>query len=113
MKISEKNNEKYVVLSIEGVLSVDNLRTFEDTLNRYYIEKKHILLDLYKVNFIDSASLGIMVLYLTRLEKNNLHILLINVKNEIQEMLTITGVNKLLKMYNSMDEAMEFIGVGV
>ncbi len=111
MKISENNSEKYVVLSIEGVLSVDNLRTFENTLNRFYVEKKHILLDLYNVSFIDSASLGIMVLYLTRLEKNDLQIVLINVKNEIQEMFTITGVNKLLKMYNSLDEALKFIGI--
>jgi anti-sigma B factor antagonist len=111
MKISEKNNDKYVVLSIEGVLSVDNLRTFENALNRFYVEKKHILLDLCNVSFIDSASLGIMVLYLTRLEKNDLHILLINVKNEIKEMFTITGVNKLLRMYNSMDEALEYIGI--
>jgi anti-sigma B factor antagonist len=111
MKITENINDKYVVLSIEGVLSVDNLRTFEKKLSRFYAEKKHILLDLYNVSFIDSASLGIMVLYLTRLEKDNLHIILINVKNDIKEMFAITGVNKLLKIFNSKDEALEFIDI--
>ncbi len=111
MKISEKIHDRYAILTIEGVLSVDNLRTFEKALNRFYEEKKNILLDLNHVTFIDSASLGIMVLYLTRLEKNSLHILLVNVKSDIKEMFGITGVNKLLKLYDSMEEALEFIGV--
>ena len=65
MHITNKTTDDYVILSISGNLSVENQENFENILSDFFKEKKHIIIDLENVSFIDSSTLGIIVLYFT------------------------------------------------
>ncbi len=112
MDIDSNIKSNYVVLNISGTMSVEGIRVFEKTLNQYYEAKKNIIIDLKNVTFIDSSSLGIMVLYFTRLEKRNRHIVLINVNDEINELFNISGIIKLFRVFDSLEDALDFINNG-
>lgn len=109
MKITSDLHDDHVLLTISGILSIDNLRIFEKTLNEYYEKKKNIIIDLLNVNYIDSSSLGIIILYLTRLEKVNLHVILINVREDILDLFNMSGVTKLIKLFKDYAEAVKYI----
>ena len=66
MKITTDEKENYVVLEFEGSFSVENLKMLEKTLNKYYEMSKNIIVDLSGVTFLDSSSLGVIVLYLQK-----------------------------------------------
>ena len=109
LDIAEKIIDNYVLLEVSGVLSVENLRTFEKKLNHFFEEKKHILIDFSKITFIDSASLGILLLYFTKQEKNNLHLLLISVNDETNQLFDSIGITKLVNIFETVDKAVEFL----
>lgn len=109
MKIFGQDNEQYLLLRVEGSLSVENLNRFEGELNKAYESGKHIFIDLSKIVFIDSSSLGVIVVLFTKLLAQKRHLVLLNVNRDIGEMFTITGLSKRVHMSYSLEEALQFI----
>ncbi len=109
MKISAEAKDSYVILFFEGSFSVENLKMLEKTLQKHYEEGKHIIIDLSRVTFLDSSSLGVIVLYFTKLEESNRHLVLIRVKQDIYQMFTITGLTRRFRVFNTLEKAVEFL----
>lgn len=109
MKVFKKEEENYLLLSIEGSLSVENLNRFEGELNKAIDTKKHLFLDLSKLAFIDSSSLGVIVVVFTKLLAQKCHLVLLNVNRDIREMFSITGLSKRVHMSSSIEEALQYI----
>jgi len=103
MKITTEIKDEFVLINVKGTLSIENISPFETLLNKYVDEKKHILIDLSEMTFIDSSSLGIIVVYYTKSEKNNKHFSLIN--GDIMQMFKITGLDKRIKIFDNLDAA--------
>lgn len=109
MKIFEQDNENYLLLRVEGSLSVENLTRFEGELNKSLESGKHVFVDLSKLVFIDSSSLGVIVVFYTKLLEAKRHLVLLNVNRDIGEMFAITGLSKRVHMSYSLEEALQFI----
>lgn len=105
MKITTEMKDGYVLIKIKGTLSIENISPFETLLNKYVEEKIHILIDLSEMTFIDSSSLGIIVVYYTKSEKNNKHLSLININGDIMQMFKITGLDKRIKIFDTLELA--------
>ena len=61
--------------------------------------------DLSEMTFIDSSSLGIIVVYYTKSEKNSKHFSLININGDIMQMFKITGLDKRIKIFDNLESA--------
>lgn len=105
MKVTVDKKDKYILLSVKGTLSVENISPFEAQLSNHVENKSNIIIDLAELTFIDSSSLGIIVVYFTKSEKNSKHFALINVNHDIMQMFKITGLDKRIKIFNSLDDA--------
>lgn len=109
MKISEDIQKEYAILSIEGSLSVEQINRLENSLNVCYKTNIHVILQLAEVTFIDSSSIGLIVLYMTKFQSIHKHMILVSPKKEIDQMFNITGVSKHIKVFDSMHLALDLI----
>jgi len=111
MKITTEMMANSILINVKGTLSIENIAPFETLLNKYVDEKIHILIDLSEMTFIDSSSLGIIVVYYTKTEKNNRHFSLININSDIMQMFRITGLDKRIKIFDSLDSAVRALNL--
>jgi anti-sigma B factor antagonist len=110
MKITSEQKENFIVINIKGTLSIENISPFETLVNKHVEKKDNILIDLSELNFIDSSSLGILVVFFTKSEKNNRNFALLNINPDIMQMFKITGLDKRIRIFSSIDEAMSAFG---
>jgi anti-sigma B factor antagonist len=111
MKITTEMMENSILINVKGTLSIENIAPFETLLNKCVDEKLHILIDLSEMTFIDSSSLGIIVVYYTKSEKNSRHFSLININSDIMQMFRITGLDKRIKIFDNLDSAMKSLNL--
>jgi anti-anti-sigma factor len=109
MKITSTRHEAYALIGAEGSLSMDHRLIFEDELEKFADGSLNMIIDLGRVTFIDSSSLGLIILFYTNLKKINKQLVLANVNNELYQMFSITGVAQRIKMFDSLNEAIEFV----
>ena len=105
MRIVTEIKKDYVLIHVKGTLSIENISPFETLLNKYLEEKANIFIDLSQMTFIDSSSLGIIVVYYTKSEKNNRRFALININNDIMQMFKITGLDKRIHIFDNLASA--------
>ena len=113
MKVSSEQRENYILISVKGTLSIENISPFETLVNKCVEQKSHILIDLTDLTFIDSSSLGIIVVYYTKSEKNSRHFALININSDIMQMFRITGLDKRIRIFNDLKEAVNSLDLSV
>ncbi|UOD35768.1 STAS domain-containing protein [Deferribacteraceae bacterium V6Fe1] len=64
-----------------------------------------IVIDMSKTNFIDSSGLGALVSKISICKNNNGDVRLVVLSDRVLEILEITHLNKILKLYKTIDEA--------
>lgn len=94
--LDEVYSENYTKVSVCGEIDIYNARQFKEKL--YHIVDKSesdIIIDLGKLNYIDSTGLGIFVGALKKARLNGRNICIENTKDNIKKLFTITGLDKL------------------
>jgi len=109
MNLEISSHDTYSIISFKGSLSVENLNILEETLSKYYIKEHNIIIDLENISFIDSSSLGILVVYYTRLMEINKKLIVVKVNEEIKKLLEMTGISKKILIARSVDEALALL----
>jgi anti-anti-sigma factor len=109
MKINVHNEEKYTLVEVEGSLSVESLNYFEKKLQGAYERGLNIIIDFSSLVFIDSSSLGLILVYFTKQTGNKKHLVLMKVNRDIYEMFNITGLSRRVKIFDSLDTALAHI----
>ena len=64
-----------------------------------------IVVDMEKVDFLDSTGLGVMVEGLKRIKGRDGNLSVVTTQDKILKIFDITGLNKAFAMYGSVDEA--------
>jgi anti-anti-sigma factor len=109
MKIETQEHDNHIVLKMEGSVSIENIHIFEEHLMEAVSRNKHILMDLTEVAYIDSISLGVIILNAKEAEKNGKRLFFINPNKDISQMFTITGLDRRLDIVTSLEEALDDI----
>jgi len=104
---SEKGLE---IIELKGNIQQDETEKIEDVLADFF-EKKitKIIIDLRAVTLIPSATLGVLVNYKRKFKKENGDIYLVSNSEEVFQLLQITMLDKIFKVYDSVDEAVKLI----
>ena len=68
-----------------------------------------IILDLEKVNYLDSAALGMLFQLQNSIKKQNGQLLLTNINSTIEVVLNLTKSDRLLHIVDSVDEALRTV----
>jgi anti-sigma B factor antagonist len=92
-----------VVLKITGPLTLRNMFELQNELatNR----PPMMIFDLSSVPYMDSAGIGVLINYYVAAEKNGRRMALAGANERVEALLVLTKVQKLLRNFGTVDEA--------
>lgn len=108
LNISERKAGDVTILDMDGKITIGEGSVALRTAIRRLLEegKKKILLNLAKVNYIDSSGIGELVSSFTAIGKENGQLKLLNLTQKLQDLLTITKLLTVFDVYDSEEEAL-------
>ncbi|MFZ5979579.1 MAG: STAS domain-containing protein [Candidatus Zixiibacteriota bacterium] len=107
MKLSDRIQDDIVILEPKGkIMGGPDASLLHDKLHEYIEQKKtKVVVDLSKVDWMNSTGLGILISGLTTVRNNNGELKLANLTKKVQSLLTITKLVTVFEAYDSVDEA--------
>ncbi len=107
MKLSSHQVGDVAVLEPKGkIMGGPDATLLHDHLHDLIKEnKKNVVIDLAKVDWMNSTGLGILISGLTTLRNNGGELKLANVTEKIESLLTITKLITVFENYDSVEEA--------
>lgn len=109
MKMTDREQDGVVVLEPKGkIMGGPDASLLHDKLHDIIEQgKRRVVIDLGKVDWMNSTGLGILISSYTTLRNNQGELKLANVTDKIQSLLTITKLVTVFDAYDSVDEAVE------
>ena len=95
------------LIRVEGIIKLGESAEFlADNLKRT-LEKDqgHVLIDLSKINYIDSTGIGELVGYLGRFGDRDRKLILVNPSERIRKLLAIAQLDQLFPTYDDVESA--------
>ena len=111
MKVSQKEAYGAVILELNGKLTGGpEAETFRNMFKSLIDDdKKNIIINLKKVDWINSTGLGILISGYTSVKKAGGDMVLCNVGDRIDSILYVTKLNLLFQSFESVDAAIEYV----
>jgi anti-sigma B factor antagonist len=95
--------EGVVVMTLEGPLTLRNIFAFQKDLT---IDPPSVLIfDLTKVEYMDSAGIGVLINYYVAAQKHGRRMTLVGANKRLDALLEMTKVKELLKNYPTVEAA--------
>jgi anti-sigma B factor antagonist len=95
-----------VVVSVQGELDVTSSQRFDDCLSEAAAESDQVILDMSKVDFMDTTALAVIVGHWRRQADEGGRFVLAGARYRYTKALWITGLADRLPMYDTVDEAL-------
>lgn len=106
-EILKENREGIHFISVFGEIdagsSIHLDNAFKEALDN---EEKKIATDLSGLEYISSAGLGVFISHLDEFTNNNVKLVLFGVRESVKQVFDILGLEKLLKIVTSEEEAL-------
>ena len=94
-----------VVVSVQGELDVTSSQRFDDCLSEAAAASERVILDMSKVDFMDTTALAVIVAHWRRQADEGGAFLLAGARYRYTKALWITGLADRLPMYDTVEEA--------
>lgn len=112
-------NYHYKLLEGVVILSIDDNEFFSTSSEEVMetlkseIEKENtaFIIDLQKVNYLNSSGINILIAILTAIRNKEGELVLVSISEKIKSVLIITKLNSIFNVKSSMTEAIEFLNV--
>ena len=105
-----KINDKLVV-TLVGELdhhSAEEVRVkIDDRIERDNIKK--VIMDFKEVTFMDSSGIGVVIGRLKKVQNRDGKVCIINVNKRVDKVFTLSGLYKIITVYNNVDDALASI----
>ncbi len=107
MKLSHREESGVMVIEPKGkIMGGPESTELHDLLHDLIDQgKKNVVIDLGKVDWMNSTGLGLLISGLTTLRKSGGELKLANVTDKIQSLLTITKLVTIFKSFDTVDDA--------
>ncbi len=108
MIVDKRHVNGHTVLGIEGVVKLgESGRFFAETLDRILNDDAgHVIVDLARINYMDSTGIGELVGYLGRFQERKRKLVLVNPAPRIQKLLEVAKLAPLFPTYDSVEAAL-------
>ena len=95
------------LLKVEGIIKLGESAEFlaENLKRTLEKDRGHVLIDLSKINYIDSTGIGELVGYLGRFKDRDRKLILINPSERIRKLLAVAQLDALFPTYDDIDSA--------
>lgn len=105
MELLEKNVGPVLVVEVCGRLTADCSEEFKHKLLEKITENKRLVLDLSKLEYIDSTGLGAIVFILQKNSDNDGEMKLARLQGKPRIVFDITKAYKIFDIYDTVEEA--------
>lgn len=108
MQLTDREQDGIIILQPKGkIMGGPDASLLHDKLHEV-IEagKRKVVIDLSKVDWMNSTGLGILISSYTTLRNNDGELKLANVTDKIRSLLTITKLVTVFDTYDSVEEAL-------
>ncbi len=105
MLIKIIESELYNEILPEGYVSIDTMEEFEKSLSSLISKNKNIIINFKKTDFIDSSSIGLLIMNLKIVKKKGLKIIFFGFNKSVHQTFTIIGLINSLTIAKTHDEA--------
>lgn len=109
------NNKFFIDTTKEDTICILHLNGFLDALTSVVLEEEikknvenncfKIVLDLKSLTYISSAGLGVFMLYIEKIRKNEGDIIMTNLSKSIFEVMNLLGFDEIFHITNTVEEA--------
>ena len=108
MKFDDQLKGDVVILDISGkIMGGEETTLFHGKIHEYIeLNKKNFVVDLAKVDWMNSVGLGMLISALTTVKNSGGRLVLANI-TKIESILTITRLITVFEHYDSQDEAIK------
>jgi anti-sigma B factor antagonist len=108
IKIIDEIIDQVAVCKIEGKLAgLDGKGKIQEKVKELIDNKIVIIvLDLSKVNWIDSTGLGELIASLSSTKNKDGNLVLTNLQGPVQSLLKMTNLNQIFDIYENVEEAL-------
>jgi anti-sigma B factor antagonist len=111
---SRTPNETTCILAVEGEVDVyTSPQLKQEIVQRAEAGVKHLIINLSKVEYLDSTGLGVLIGGLKRLREVEGNMALVGPGMRILRIFEITGLDKIFDIYQSEEEAAAKEGVSL
>lgn len=112
MKLSDRQENEVTVIELKGNIMEEKDRTlFYDKLKDLIQQnRKKVVLDLSKVEWINSRGLGMLISGLTTMRHNDGQLKLAVVAEKVKSLLTLTRLITAFEDYETVEEAINSFG---
>jgi len=101
-------SDRVISIAFEGRLDIHSLDAFREVFNEEFNQGNYnLILDLSEVSFIISTYVGLILSYQKSVKKNNGHLALAGLSNEVGSIFELMGITDLIGIYSSVELAME------
>ncbi len=108
MEIYEEINDGIAVLTLEGRLDAVSSKGLKDAVNELLKkEKSSIVLNMLKVDFIDSSGLGSLVSCLKTVNNERGDIRLASLQDQVRAILELTRLYRVFQIFDDSDTAVK------
>jgi len=108
MKFEDTLQGDIVVFNVSGkIMGGEETTMFHGKMHEYIqLNKKNIVIDLAKVEWMNSVGLGMLISALTTVKNSGGRLVLANI-TKIESILTITRLITVFEHYDSLDDALK------
>jgi anti-sigma B factor antagonist len=103
--VEERSQGPAVVLAVTGELDLRTSPELEEHLNRAFVAGTElVILDLRQIEFMDSTGLRVLLGAHQRAHENGRRFALVRGADQVERVLTLTGVRDLLTVVDAPEE---------
>lgn len=108
MIVEKKRHGAHTVLRVEGVVRIGESAEFlAETLKKLLAEEEgSVLVDLEKINYIDSTGIGELVGYFGKFREKGRRLVLVNPADRIRKLLEVAKLDGVFPTFDSLDSAL-------
>jgi anti-sigma B factor antagonist len=108
MIVEKRHLEGATLLQVEGVIKLgESAEFFAQTLGRTLAhDSGHVVIDLSRINYMDSTGIGELVGYLGRFAEASRKLILVNPSERILKLLEVARLATLFPTYDTVEAAL-------
>jgi anti-sigma B factor antagonist len=108
LSLNHRKEGDHTVLEVGGEVDVYTAPKLRERLVELVSDGHHqLIVDMTKVEFLDSTGLGVLVGGLKRVRSHDGSLALVCNQERILKIFRITGLTKVFPIYDSLDEALQ------
>ena len=109
MELIIESNENTLIVGFKGELDHHTAQEVRNEIDSTYKNRrlKNVILDLQGLNFMDSSGIGLIMGRYKNAKENNGKVALINVSSRVEKILTMSGILKIVNIYENKSIALD------